>query len=75
MRLSDYLSELNIDDASFAATVGGVSKHAVKKWRYRERIPEAERIMRIEEVTGGRVTLRDWQTSLEKQPAEAEGAR
>ncbi len=70
MRLSDYLTEAKLDDAAFAAVVGGVSKYAVKKWRYRERVPETNRIIRIEEVTGGKVTLRDWQT----RPDEAECA-
>ena len=62
MHLSDYLNLANLDDAVFASMVGGVSKHAVKKWRYRERVPEADRIIRIEEITGGKVTLRDWRS-------------
>ena len=62
MRLLDYLNETSIDDEAFATLVGGVSKHAVKKWKYGERRPEADRIIRIEDLTMGRVSLRDWQT-------------
>ena len=60
MRLLEYLQEAQIGDETFAALVGGVSRHAVKKWKYGERKPEADRIIRIEDITEGKVTLRDW---------------
>ena len=60
MRLIDYLVKHNLTDEAFAKMVGGVGRHAVKKWRYGERVPDAARIARVEDVTGGSVSLGDW---------------
>lgn len=48
-----------IDDETFAGLVGDCTAHAVKKWKYGERQPPADRVIRIEEVTNGQVLLRD----------------
>lgn len=60
MQLHDWLSARNIDDDAFADMVGGVSAHAVRKWRYRERIPRSEEQKRIYAVTEGGVTPNDF---------------
>ena len=69
MTLSEYMLTSDIDDDAMAALIGGCTAHAVKKWRYRERMPRPEAMRRIFEVTGGRVTANDFMTS--PQPAEA----
>lgn len=59
MKLLEWMRRKAIDDETFAERVGGCTSHAVKKWKYGERQPPADKIIRIEEVTGGKVTLRD----------------
>lgn len=49
----------------------GCSIHAVRKYRYGERRPDADTMLRIEQVTEGQVTLRDW---AKARPAEQAGA-
>lgn len=60
MRLLDYMREKGIDDDAFAERLGECSAHAVKKWKYGEREPDAPTIVRIQEATSGEVGLRDW---------------
>ena len=72
MRLIDYLEEHDLSDEAFALLIGGITKHAVKKWRYRERVPDPVRLIRIEDVTKGAVTLRDWNVVV--VAVEPEGA-
>lgn len=60
MRLLTHLREEKIDDGAFAARVGDCTGHAVKKWKYGERVPDARTIARIDQVTAGKVTLADW---------------
>jgi DNA-binding transcriptional regulator YdaS (Cro superfamily) len=69
MKLLDYMRAENLDDQAMAGRIGGCSAHAVKKWKYGERSPDPDRIIRIEEVTGGKVSLRDW--SLRNRPPRA----
>lgn len=45
--------------AKFAKTTG-YSIHAVRKWRAGERCPRPDAIMKIAEVTRGRVKSKDW---------------
>lgn len=59
-----------IDDEAFARLVGDCTAHAVKKWKYGERQPPADRVIRIEEVTNGSVLLRDL-VAPESEPARA----
>lgn len=65
----------NLDDEAMAARLNDgqpeeaqCSASAVKKWKYRERTPDPDRIIRIREVTGGRVDLGDWATSPPTAP-------
>lgn len=60
MQLVDYMTQHSIDDAQMARRIGKCSEHAVKKWKYRERMPDAARIVRIEKITNGQVGLLDW---------------
>lgn len=59
MKLLDWLRRENITDEAFAERVGDCTAHAVKKWKYGERLPPGDKIVRIEDVTGRQVTLRD----------------
>jgi transcriptional regulator with XRE-family HTH domain len=43
-----------------AAQIGGVSSHAVKKWRYGERVPRPDAMQRLAKATGGKVTADDF---------------
>ena len=76
MQLLDYMIREKLDDAAFAALIGGIGPHGVKKWKYREREPDASQMTRIAQVTGGAVQLSDWaepkrrkKTSSEPTPA------
>ena len=60
MRLLDYMREQGVDDDALAERVGDCSPHAVKKWKYGEREPDAGTIVRIERATEGHVGLKDW---------------
>ncbi|MCJ2129194.1 helix-turn-helix domain-containing protein [Methylobacterium sp. E-045] len=54
------MREEQIDDDAFAALIGDCTGHAVKKWKYGEREPDAGTMMKIEDLTEGKVTVRDW---------------
>ena len=60
MTLSEYMKAKAIDDAAMAATLGGCSPSAVKKWRYGERTPRPRQMARIKEATDGVVTADDF---------------
>ena len=60
MKLSVFMSEHKLDDAAMAALVGDCTDHAVKKWRYDERLPRVEQMRRIYAVTDGAVTPNDF---------------
>lgn len=49
-----------IDDEAFAAKVGDCTSHAVRKWKYGERQPPGDRVVRIETVTNGEVAFKDF---------------
>lgn len=60
MQLIDFLSSHGLTDAAFAERVGGVGRHGVHKWKYRQRVPSARQIARIAAVTDGAVVFEDW---------------
>jgi hypothetical protein len=60
MTLAEYMKRASLDDATMAAKLGNCSAHAVKKWRYLERVPRLEQMLRIKEVTRGAVKLEDF---------------
>jgi DNA-binding transcriptional regulator YdaS (Cro superfamily) len=67
MRLLEFMRKAVLTDEAMAALIGDCSPHAVRKWKYGEREPDAATMVRIETVTDGKVTLRDWVRDL---PAE-----
>lgn len=66
MTLSEYMKSSKLDPDRMAAIIG-CSPGAVKKWLYGERMPRAEQMRRIDEVTGGQVKPNDFVGA----PAEA----
>lgn len=60
MRLIDWMREANLDDGQVADLVGGVSGHAVKKWKYGERIPRRAELLRLIEISSGKVSPNDF---------------
>ncbi|WP_150524002.1 helix-turn-helix domain-containing protein [Roseibium sediminis] len=58
MKLSDYLATEGQSHAQFGERVG-VSQAAINRYANGERIPRAEIMAKIEEVTGGQVTAVD----------------
>lgn len=60
MKLIDYMRREKLDDQAMADRLGDCSAFAVKKWKYGERSPDADRILKIQKATYGRVKLRDW---------------
>lgn len=67
MRLLDYLRDEKLTDDVFAEILGDCSGHAVKKWKYGEREPDAGTIVRIEAASGGKVALTDWAEQAESR--------
>lgn len=59
MTLSEYMRNAGIDDDALAAKLG-CSAGAVRKWKYGERTPRPDQMVRIREVTGGAVTADDF---------------
>jgi DNA-binding transcriptional regulator YdaS (Cro superfamily) len=60
MKLATYMDRNGLDDEAMAAQIGGVSSHAVKKWRYGERVPRPDAMQRLAKATGGKVTADDF---------------
>jgi hypothetical protein len=60
MKLIDWMRDKSLDDDTMASLIGGVSGHAVKKWKYGERMPRRNELHRISEITGGEVTANDF---------------
>lgn len=67
MKLVDFMRNHRLSDDEFAASVGGCSAFAVRKWKYGERIPRGETLNRIAAATGGAVTANDFMP----EPADA----
>jgi hypothetical protein len=60
MKLDDFMKWRNLDDAAMAQLIGDCTEHAVKKWRYRERIPRSAQMLRIAAATENQVTASDF---------------
>ncbi len=58
MTLLEFIRASDFTFASFAAAIDE-SENIVRKWAYRQRQPSLPRVVKIEEVTGGKVTARD----------------
>lgn len=63
MRLSDWLEKNKLSDAAFGARCKP-SMHRVEVWNYKtgRRIPRADKVAAIEEVTRGQVRAKDFVT-------------
>lgn len=70
MRLSQWLEQNQISTTELANRIGGVTPEAVRLWADGARMPETKNVLRIEDVTGGEVTVRD----LHEARAEKLGA-
>lgn len=62
MQLAEYLETEDRTLAEFGRDVGGVQESTVARWRDGAIFPSPKNIERIEHVTGGLVTYRDFQT-------------
>lgn len=72
MKLGAYMRANKLDDEAMAALIGDCTAHAVKKWRYSERLPRSEAMRRIHDVTGGQVGPTDFFSSATPEsPASA----
>jgi len=59
MNLRSFLSASHLTDGQFAERVGA-SEAAVRKWKYGERTPRPEVMVRIRTATNGAVTADDF---------------
>lgn len=59
MNLKSFIDEEGIKADKLAEMVGGVTGAAVRLWLAGARMPSAEAIEKIFEITGGRVTIVD----------------
>lgn len=59
MKLNEYLKNNCLTNGMFAETLG-ISAEAVRRYRRGIRIPSADMMLRIVEVTGGEVTPNDF---------------
>ena len=67
MKLREWMTANDYDDASFAAAVTArlpsgenCSKKTVEKWRYGTRTPRRKALSLISQITSGRVTANDF---------------
>lgn len=67
MKLLAWMQTKRVTDAEMAQRVGDCTEHAVRKWKYGERLPTPEKIAKIEDVTGSAVTLRDFIGAAEQR--------
>lgn len=67
MKLSEYLTHAEIDEATFAErSDGAFSTEAVRKWRYGSRMPRPAHVAKIHEMTEGKVTFADLMLAVEE---------
>ena len=60
MKLSAYMEQNGLTPDAMAQRVGDCSESAVRKWMYGERVPRADQLRRIFEVTEGAVSANDF---------------
>jgi transcriptional regulator with XRE-family HTH domain len=73
MLLSDYLNENELSDAAFARLIG-VERQTVGRYQTGDRFPERHILLRIFEVTAGKVTANDFIDFGSKRDSEHAGA-
>lgn len=75
MTLKEYIAAGHGTIAQMGADLG-VSDHGVRKWMYGQRDPDLDTAVRIEELTGGKVTVAELLKShVVAKAAEAAGAK
>ena len=60
MKLSSYMQENGLSDAKLAVQLGICSASAVAKWRQGNRVPRTPMIIRLRQITEGKVTADDF---------------
>lgn len=75
MKLATYLESEKLTDAAFARSIG-VERQAVGRYKAGERFPEKPILLRIYEVTDGKVTANDFADTpaTPAAPTESESA-
>lgn len=68
MRLATYLEKRELTDAAFARLIG-VERQAVGRYKVGDRFPETPILLKIYEVTDGKVTANDFAGISEDVPA------
>jgi transcriptional regulator with XRE-family HTH domain len=66
MKLAEFMRRKGLSDQDMSALIGAVSESAVRKWKYGERTPRSEVLIRIREATGGEVSADDFLPSREE---------
>lgn len=69
MTLNEWLRSTGTSSADFAAAIG-VSRQALHRYRFNERVPKPPVISKIQEVTAGAVTASDFYPPLSPERAE-----
>lgn len=71
MDLKSYLKNHRMTETAFAVKLG-VSQRTVNRYVQDERFPSPEMILRITEVTGGKVKIADWYTARANRAAKSD---
>lgn len=69
MKLAQFMTEHGYTDASMAEEIGNCSEFAVRKWKYGERTPRPQVIDRIQQISNGKVGLKDWLPASQQESA------
>jgi len=72
MKLSQYLVTNGISQSDFAKELG-VCQATVHKYLYKNTVPSGKRIMQIQVMTDGDVTVNDWIDLHEIGPDDGKG--
>ncbi len=69
MKLIDWMKRESLDDDAVAERVGDVTGSAVKKWKYGERLPRRDELLKLYEISGGVVTPNSFVLDPEQESA------
>ena len=70
MTLKEYI-EAGLGDIAQIGQALGMSEHGVRKWVYGQREPDLDMAVRIEDLTGGKVTVADLSKSSARGAVKA----
>ena len=68
--LAKFMQDHDLDDASFALSLGNCQATAVRKWRLGERFPRKDQLRRIAEITNNDVTPNDFADFMPLSPQQ-----